>query len=105
MLHTHTAGGLVDQVDSLIRHIAVRDIAACHLGRSFDRLVGNRQSMVRLIAFADTLENINSLLDRRLTDNNFLEAALQGRITLDVLAVLIESGRADALQLTRSEER
>src|SRR5690348_9955298 len=103
MLHTHTAGGLVDQINSLIGHVAVRDIAACHLGCCLDRLIGNRQSMVCLIAFADTLENINGLLDRRLTDNDFLEAALQSRITLDVLAVLIEGGRTDTLQLATSK--
>src|SRR5436309_93072 len=99
MLHTHTASGLVDQVNGLVGHVAIRDIAACHLGCSLDGLIGNGQSMVRLITFADTLENINRLLDARLTDNDLLEAALQGSITLDVLAVLIEGGSTDTLQL------
>ena len=38
-------------------------------------------------------------LDRRLLDHDRLEAALEGGVALDVLAVLVERGRADALQL------
>src|SRR5579884_1006263 len=105
MLHTHTASGLVDQVNGLIGHVAIRNIAACHLSCSLDSLIGNGQSMVRLITFADTLENINRLLDGWLTDNNLLEAPLQGSITLDVFAVLIKSGSTDTLQLTASKGR
>src|SRR5947209_12446106 len=105
MLHTHTASGLVDQVNGLVGHVAIRDIAACHLGCCLDGLIGNCQSMVCLIAFADTLENINRLLDAGLTDNDLLEASLQSRITLNVLAVLIERGSTDTLQFATGKGR
>src|SRR5438552_3033192 len=105
MLHANAASGLVDQVNGLVRHVAIRDVATCHLGCSLDCLIGNRQAMMGFIAFADALENLNRLLDGRLTDNDFLETPLQSGITLDVLAVLVESGSTNSLQLTTSKRR
>ena len=45
------------------------------------------------------------LLDRRLLDHHRLEAPLEGGVALDVLAVLVERGRADALQLAARQRR
>ena len=45
------------------------------------------------------------LLDRRLVDEDRLEAALEGGVLLDVLAVLVERGRADGVQLAAREHR
>ena len=45
------------------------------------------------------------LLERRLLDHHRLEAALEGGVALDVLAVLVERGRADALQLAARQRR
>ena len=42
---------------------------------------------------------------RRLVDQHRLEAALERRVLLDVLAVLVERGRADAVQLAAREHR
>src|SRR5262249_35299676 len=55
--------------------------------------------MVLLVAFADTLEDFQGLLDRRLFHNYFLEAALQSRVALNILTVLIQSSCANTLQL------
>src|SRR5690606_16657979 len=38
-----------------------------------------------------------------LTNKDLLEAPLQGRVLLNVLAVLVQCGRADQAQLTASE--
>ena len=38
---------------------------------------------------------------RRLADEHLLEAALEGGVLLDVLAVLVEGGGADHAQLAR----
>ncbi|EUA32584.1 ATP-dependent Clp protease ATP-binding subunit ClpC domain protein [Mycobacterium xenopi 3993] len=43
------------------------------------------------------------MLDRRLADLHGLEAALQRGVLLDVLAVLVERGGADGLQLARGQ--
>jgi hypothetical protein len=61
--------------------------------------------MVFFVAWANTLEDFDGLLDGWLTHNNFLEAALQGGIALDVLAVLVECGGTDALQFATSQSR
>ena len=45
------------------------------------------------------------LLERRLLDHHRLEAPLEGGVALDVLAVLVERGRADALQLAARQRR
>ena len=45
------------------------------------------------------------LLERRLLDHDRLEAPLEGGVALDVLAVLVERGRADALQLAARQRR
>ncbi len=44
-------------------------------------------------------------LDRWLVDQHLLEAALERGVLLDVLAVFVERGRADAMQLAARERR
>ena len=55
--------------------------------------------MVLLVALADAHQDVDGLLERRLLDHDRLEAALEGGVALDVLAVLVERRGADALQL------
>ncbi len=54
--------------------------------------------MVRLVAVTQALEDLHGLLDAGLLDLHRLEAALEGGVLLDVLAVLVEGGRADRLK-------
>src|ERR1700716_1857971 len=51
------------------------------------------------------VEDRDGLDERGLVDEHRLEAALQRGILLDVLAVLVECGGADALDLTASQGR
>jgi hypothetical protein len=60
---------------------------------------------VLLVALADAHQDLDGLLERRLLDHHRLEAALEGRVALDVLAVLVERGGADALELAARERR
>ena len=103
--HAHAAGGLVDQVDRLVRQEAVGDVADRQVGGGLERLVGDLELVVLLVALADAVQDLDRLLERRLLDHDRLEAALQGGVPLDVLAVLVERGRADALQLAARERR
>ena len=93
------AGGLVDQVDRLVGQVAVGDVADRQVGRGLDRLVRDRDLVVLLVALADAEQDLDRLLERRLLDHDRLEAPLEGRVPLDVLAVLVERRGADALQL------
>ena len=51
------------------------------------------------------LQDLDRLLDGRLLDQHRLEAPLQGRVPLDVLAVLVQRRRADRLQLAARQRR
>src|SRR5947209_20338403 len=58
-----------------------------------------------LVAIAQALEDLDRLLGRGLVDRDLLEATLQRRVALQVLAVLLERRSADRLQLTAGQRR
>ena len=95
----------VDEVDRLVGKVAVGDVAVGEVRRRDDRLVGDRDAVVRLVALAQTLEDLDRVRDRRLLDLDRLEPALERRVLLEVLAVLVERGGADGLELTAGEHR
>ncbi len=104
-LDPHPGRGLVDQIDRLVGQEAVGDVAIGQLGRRLQRLVGDVDLVVLLVAVAQALEDLHGLLGRRLVDRDLLEAPLQSGVTLEVLAVLLERRRADRLQLAARQRR
>ena len=90
-LDAQAAAGLVDEVDRLVGQVAVGDVAVGEVGRGDERLVGDRDPVVRLVLVADALQDLDRVGERRLVDLDRLEAALEGGVLLDVLAVLVES--------------
>ena len=61
--------------------------------------------MKYLITLFQTTQDRNGIFHRRLIHHNRLETTLQRRILLNVLTVLIQSGRADAVQLATGQHR
>ena len=61
--------------------------------------------MVRLVALAETAQDRHGVLDGGLADHYGLEAAFKGGVLLDMLAVLIQGGRADAVQFAARQHR
>ena len=61
--------------------------------------------MVHLVALLQPAQDRDRVLDRRLAHVHLLEAALERGVLLDVLAVLVERGRADQAQLAAREHR
>ena len=60
--------------------------------------------LVMLLVFgAQALENQDGFLDRRRLDLDGLETAFQRGVLLDVFAVFVERGRADALHLAAAQ--
>ncbi|SPT55496.1 Protein of uncharacterised function (DUF3170) [Schaalia odontolytica] len=59
--------------------------------------------MVGLVLGGDTTQDRDGILNRRFADEHLLEAALERRVLFDVLAILVESGRAYHAQLTAGE--
>ena len=95
--------GLVHHVDGLVGQETAGDVAVGKLRGGFERFVGELRLVVRLVLRAQALEDLDRLLDGRRLDLDRLEAALERGVLLDVLAVLVERGRADALQLAAGQ--
>src|SRR5204863_7502028 len=68
--------------------------------RGLNGLIGNPNTVMRLVVSTNDVEHLNSFLHRRLIDDNWLETALQGCILLNMFAVLVQGGCADTTQLT-----
>ncbi|OPZ77663.1 MAG: hypothetical protein BWY79_01081 [Actinobacteria bacterium ADurb.Bin444] len=60
---------------------------------------------MRFVAIAQTLEDGDGLLNRRLFDQDLLKSPFQGRVLGQVLAVLVECGGADGLQFAPGQGR
>ena len=56
-----------------------------------------------LVALLQAAQDGDGVLHRGLLHHHRLEAALEGRVLLDVLAVLVQGGRADAVQLAAGQ--
>ena len=61
--------------------------------------------MVDLITLLQTTQDGDGILHRRLRHHDRLEPALQGGILFDVLAVFIQGGGTDAVQLAAGQHR
>ena len=104
-LHAQARGGLVDEVDRLVGQEAVGDVAVGEHGRGDERGVADADAVVGLVALLQAAEDRDRVRDGRLADEDRLEAALERRVLLDVLAVLVERGRADGAELAAREHR
>ena len=104
-LHAQPAGGLVDQVDGLVGQEAVGDVAVRQRGRGDHGRVGDAHVVMHLVALLQPAQDRDGVLDRRLVHQHRLEAPLQRRVLLDVLAILVQRGRADGVQLAARQHR
>ncbi|MNS60821.1 hypothetical protein D3C72_938320 [compost metagenome] len=97
--------GLVQRVDGLVRQEPIRHIAARERHGGFQ---GGRLDADHVVLFVGALQSaqdLDGLLAARLLHPDGLEAALEGRVGLDVLAVLVGRRRADAAQLAAGQHR
>ena len=95
----------VDHVDRLVGQEPVGDVSLGQLGRRRQGGVGNADPVMVLVLLAQPLQDLDRLLHRGRLDHHGLEPPLERAVLLDVLAVLVERGRADALQLAPGERR
>ncbi len=98
-------GRLVDQVDRLVGEEAVGDVALRERRRGDDRRVGDPHAVVLFVAPLQPAQDRDRVLHVGLADQHRLEAPLQRRVLLDVLAVLVERRRADRAQLAARQHR
>ena len=103
ILEVQVGAGLVDQVDGLVRQEAVGDVAFGEHHRLAQYPLGDLDTVVLLILGSQALEDLHGILDGRLIHRHWLEAPLQGSVLLDGLAVFIEGGGSDHLDLAPGE--
>ncbi len=96
---------LVDEVDRLVGQEPVGEVAVGQHGGADERRILDPHTVMDLVALLEAAQDADRVLDRRLAHVDLLEAALEGSILLDVLAVLVEGGGADHAQLAASEHR
>ena len=104
-LQPDLARRLVHQVDRLVRQEPVRDVPVGERRRGDKRLVADLDAVVRLVPLPQPAQDLDTLLHGRLRHEDRGEAALERGVALDVLPVLVERGRADALQLAAGQRR
>ena len=98
-LHLQPRGRLVDEVDGLVGQEAVGDVAVGKRRGGDQRAVGDAHAVMLLVLLLQAAQDGDGILHGRLGDEDRLEAPGERRILLDVLAVFVERGGADAVQL------
>ena len=103
--HADARRRLVHQVDGLVRQLAIGDVTVRQRGGGNNGRVGDLHAVVHGVAFLQATQDGDGVFHRRLAHEHFLEAALQRSVLLHVLAVFIQRGRTDAVQLTACQRR
>ena len=104
-LHAQAACGLIDQVDGLVGQETVGDVAIGEVGSCHERAIGDMHAVEDLVLLLQATQDRNGVLDGRLAHHNGLETTGERRVLFDVLAVLVERGRADRMQVATGERR
>ncbi|MNC12095.1 hypothetical protein D3C75_598080 [compost metagenome] len=104
-LQANLGAGFVDQVNGFVRQEPVGNIAVGELHGLNNGFVRNFYPVMGFITVAESVQNLHSLLRCRLIHSNGLEASLQSGVLLNVFAVFIQRGGADALQLAAGQGR
>ena len=102
-LHTQVGSRLIDQVDGLVRQLTARNITVRQGCGGNQRVIADCHLMVRLVTLFQATQDGDGVFHARLAHEHLLETAFQCRILFDVLAVLVQRGRADQAQLATGQ--
>ena len=100
-----SAARLVDEIDGLVGQVTVGQVAVGQVGRSHQGLVGDGHRMVRLVAVTQALQDLDGEGHVGLFHLDRLETSLEGGVLLEMLAVLVDGGGTDGLELTAGQHR
>ena len=104
-LHAQAACRLIDQVDGLVGQEAVGDVAIGEVGSRHECAIGDVHAVEDLVLLLEATQDRDGVLDGGLGDHHGLETTGERRVLLDVLAVFVERGRADRMQVATGERR
>ena len=102
-LHADAARRLVDEVDRLVGELPAGDVTVREGCGGDEGGIGDVHPVVDLVTLLQTPEDGDRVLDPRLVHEHGLETAFEGRVLLHVLAVLVQGGGPDAVQLAARE--
>ena len=97
--------GLVDDVDSLVRQVAVGDVTLRQFRRRAQRLLCVTYAVVLLKARFQALQDLDGLVDGRFDHIDLLEAPRQRAVFLEDTAKLLVGGGTDALDGAGGQRR
>ena len=70
-----------------------------------DRRIGDLDAVVHRVAFLQAAQDRDGVLDVGFADKHFLESSFESGVLLDVFAVFVQRGRADAVQFAARQRR
>ena len=96
---------LVHGIDRLVGQVPIGDVPRGEVHASVNgfRRVGH--AVVFLVLVLDVVQDLNGFIDGCGLDQHLLEAALKGSVLFNVLAVFVQGGSSDALDLAAGECR
>ena len=104
-LQTQLAGRFVHQVDGLVGEETVVDVTMAEVHRSYEGVVFDAHTVVRLVLLFEATENGDALGGRGFVHHYLLESALKGLVLLEVFLVLVEGCGAYGAELTPCKGR
>ena len=104
-IHPYPRSGFVYQVNRLVGQKSLGDIAGGEFNGRLHRLIRNFQIVVLFISTLHPHQNLYSFFGVWFVHLDGLEAPFQRRIAFDVLAVLVQRGRPNALQFPTRQRR
>ena len=101
----HHRARLIHEVNRLVRKETIGDIPVGQDCRTHDGVVLDAHAMVHFVAFAQSTKDGDGIFHRGRLNQYRLEAALQRRVLLDMLAVFVQRGGPYAVQFSTGEHR
>ena len=103
--HSDPTACLIDQVDGFVRQLPVSDVTLTQFGRSDNGAVSNIDAVMHLVALFEATQNGDGVLLAGLVHQHLLETSLQRGVSFHILAIFVQGGRADTVQLTAGQGR
>ena len=100
---TRFSSGFIHHVDGLVRQEAGGDVAVGEFDAGLDGVGFEFGFVVFLVLRLEPVEDHNGVFHGRRLDLDGLETALEGGVLFDVLAVLVEGGRAHDLHFAAAQ--